>query len=99
MRQQKVEKKHIVNIGPQLALRAFELVESSSWDIWIIIIKYYRLYDCVMLDLKSVLQTAGKKTPEPRDSGHESSRLHVPLQGAPASSRSAESALRESRDP
>jgi len=35
MRQQKVDMKHIVNIGPQLKLallRAFELVLSSSWD-------------------------------------------------------------------
>jgi hypothetical protein len=39
MRQQKIGKKHVLNIGPQLQLalvQAFELLESSSWDVGII---------------------------------------------------------------
>jgi hypothetical protein len=39
MRQQKIDMKHVQNIGPQQKLsllQAFELVLSSSWDICMI---------------------------------------------------------------
>jgi hypothetical protein len=48
MRQQKIDKKHVINIGPQLKLallQAFELVLSKSWDNSKIV-----CVDCAMRD-------------------------------------------------
>jgi hypothetical protein len=47
MRQQKIDKKHVVNIGPHLELalmQAFELVLCISWDIGIL-----NNYDMILL--------------------------------------------------